>query len=131
MLTEHSTNPEQFEISNSPTIQLVERDLGDTGESSRNFHIFDVYDSEEQIIGMVNVSLEPGLNQAIITDVKVENPYRDEGYGKAIYKKMISYAKENGLQLRSYSSSPNSKGVWESLVREGLAEEIDGRYYAK
>lgn len=93
--------------------------------------MYDVYDNNTKI-GNIDLSFHPEDKIAVIATTELEYSLRGKGIGKNMYKKAIDIAKEKGFRLRSSDFlSEAAVGVWKSLVQDGLAEEIDNKYYAK
>ncbi len=126
MESENSYNPE-IEIANLPTVEFVV-------ESQSNSEVaegFSVYDSEGQKAGIVMVQYYPEMHSAEIGYVEVNHQHKKQGYGRAIYKKVIESCKEKGMVLQSSSDiSDDAIAVWEGLCKLGLAEKRDNKYYA-
>jgi ribosomal protein S18 acetylase RimI-like enzyme len=128
-----STNPEKLE-NNEPQIEFVERDLSNLGpaELFENFVSLDIKNSDDERIGFIDIGFMPDTKTAMISTVEVKRLYRNQGYGRAVYKKAIQLAKDRGLVLRSSPSvTDDAVKMWQSLCQEGLAEQIEGVYYAK
>lgn len=126
MSVESSGNHENIEALSDKHVEL--KDLS-PNSLNKTYSVLDANGSE---IGDINLTFFPEKKEAVIANIKLATDMRGKGYGKAVYKKVIEIAKDNGLRLRSsvLISSDASK-VWENLEKEGLAELVDGKYYAK
>jgi len=62
--------------------------------------------------------------------ITIYDAFKGKGYGKSLYKQVAKDLFQRGIQLKSdNASSQDDLNVWESLVRDNLAEQIpDGRY---
>jgi hypothetical protein len=58
---------------------------------------------------------------AIIEEIELQEPYIGKGYGKAAYLELLKILGD--LPLQSWNINDDSKTIWLSLVRDGLAQE--------
>lgn len=82
-----------------------------------------VYDGEE--VGELSLDEYDGANDSIKW-VQLDEKYRNKGLGKALYKYLNKRANERNKVLYSdeFDIRPDAQRVWNSLKREGLAEDI-------
>jgi len=59
-------------------------------------------------------------NVARVSEINIDAPYVGKGFGKATYLEILKFLGD--MPLQSGSINDNSIGIWESLVRDGLAE---------
>lgn len=76
--------------------------------------------------------LRPVAGGYRIKETVLYDRYRSQGVGKAMYRYMIRKLKEQGNRLYSDSyQSAEAAGVWDALVRDGVAVKLpDGTYAA-
>jgi len=62
--------------------------------------------------------------------ITIYDTFKGKGYGKSLYRQVAKDLFQRGVQLKSdNASSQDDLNVWESLVRDNLAEQTpDGRY---
>lgn len=68
-----------------------------------------------------------------IVDSYVMPEWRGKGYGRKMYLALFKDAKKSGVPyvISDEALSPDAEGLWESLKRDGIAEEEDYVYVAK
>ena len=76
-------------------------------------------------IGEVEIPTNLDGNTYSISDIHIENEYRGKGLGVATYKALIE---KFDKPIETFIASPESVHVWESLVRQGLAEKTEHGY---
>lgn len=63
-----------------------------------------------------------------VDSVRVEDDWRRKGLATLLYRRAASDLAELGLRLRSGGLNDNSRALWESFVKQGLAKR-EGRSY--
>jgi len=89
--------------------------------------LFTVVDQNGERVGRISLIYEPRKSTFEIGSVSVVPTRRNEGYGKSIHLAAGAMNVHEGQLYKFVSSgelSQGSIGVWESLVRDGLAIRV-------
>jgi predicted GNAT family acetyltransferase len=128
MSVEYNHNPELSEANQEPIVELR---VFNSVYSDQGHVMYDVFDKDGYKIGNIDFSFYPKEKVAVIANTEIKYSLRGKGYGKAMYKKAITIAREKGLKLRSSDYlSKDAANVWESLIKEGLATKFANNYYS-
>jgi len=97
-----------------------------------NKHDFTLYDKENQPCGQVVVAFNEGARSAQLDSIYIDSALQGRGLGKEIYKTIADSLTQKGFDfVSSPIHSPEAGRVWESLVKEGVAECTNGRYIVR
>jgi GNAT superfamily N-acetyltransferase len=80
---------------------------------------------EGQRIGEVEIPTDLAGDSYAISDIHIDEPYRGKGFGTATYKALIAQLDK---PIEAFGASPEAERVWESLVRQGLAQKTEQGY---
>lgn len=87
-------------------------------------HIYDIiYDNKK--IGNFELPLDLEGSSVLIGDIEINEKYRGKGLGIETYKSAINLSPK---PIESLLASPEANRVWESLVRQGIAEKTENGY---
>ena len=78
--------------------------------------------SDDLRLGSVNYALDNGI--ATVDAVEIDLDYRNQGIASRVYGELAVALNKNNIILRSGNLNENSTGLWNSLVKKGLAKEI-------
>ena len=134
--------PEQYDLpepkKSRPVVYLVDKPV----ETQPNLilHRIEILDSQNQVIGNISVlerkkSGKPGdfkrETVAMIKQIDLAEQFIGKGFGKAAYLELLKMLRDTPLV--SASTNQDSNKIWESLVRDGLAEydEPEGKQEVK
>lgn len=86
-----------------------------------------INDTDGQLVGNLNLVQTP--DQTWINDIRIEQDRQGEKLGIATYVGVLAAAEAMGRTVQSDPGglSENSNGVWQSLVRRGVAEPVAGQ----
>lgn len=73
-------------------------------------------------VGAINYKQEGNI--ATVDAVEVDSDYRNQGIAIKAYEQLYKSLQRTNTTLRSGKLNENSTGVWESLVRRGLAKKL-------
>ena len=110
----------------APDVILATGEPNPSDRPHRNAQRVGIYDSDGETIGAFN--LIQGEQSAHINDVRIEYGRQGERLATAAYLGAMTLLLENGRRLRSDPGglSPDSERVWKSLVRRGVARQVEG-----
>lgn len=129
------SNAESLSISESqkirPAVRLIDHPLN-VVENLRPFlskHDIEIMDSQNNVIGKIILSKKlksdkpdhPRPRGAWIDEIRLEQGYTGKGFGKAAYLELLKSLGD--MPLISATLNDFSTPIWESLVRDGLAEK--------
>lgn len=97
-----------------------------------NKHDFTLYDAENEPCGQVVVAFIEGARAAQLDSIYIDSALQGKGLGKEIYKTIAGLLTRKGFDFVSSPIHSSEAGrVWESLVKEGVAECANGRYIVR
>lgn len=109
-----------------PDVVLATGEPNPRDRPHKNAQRVSIHDTEGEVVGAFN--LVQGEESAHINDVRIEHGRQGERLAAAAYLGTIALLLEYGRRLHSDPGglSPDSEGVWQSLVRRGVARQIEG-----
>lgn len=126
-------------LTTRPFVQIVDHPL-EVEESQRPYlskHNIEIFDSQHTLIGGITLRKNlqsdkpdhPRPRVAMIDEIHLEQPYIGKGFGKSAYLELLKFLGD--MPLMSANTNDFSVNIWQSLVRDGLAEEeyieLDGQ----
>ncbi len=87
-------------------------------------HIYSIMNNGKKI-GEVEIPTDLDGDTYAISDIQLEDEYKGKGLGVATYKALIE---KFDKPFETFIASPEAINVWESLVRQGLAEKTEHGY---
>lgn len=119
-------NPEH-EPKELPAVELKGLGLEENFQES-----FSIHSSDGTEIGYLKIHFIPLMQVAEIMDVKIDDQYRNQGYGQSTYIKLIELCKTRNMKLESSTELFSGAGrVWRKLIELGYAEEAKGELGGK
>lgn len=122
-----------------PTVRFVDHPI-EVGEELRPYtskHNIEIFDSQNNLIGKMILRKKlasdkpdhPRPRVVMIEEIILEQPYIGKGFGKSAYLELLKSLGD--MPLMSANLNDFSTPIWESLVRDGLAQEeyleVDGQ----
>lgn len=122
-----------------PVVRFVDHPI-EVGEELRPYaskHHIEIFDAQNNLIGKMILRKKlasdkpnyPRPRVAMIEEIILEQPYIGKGFGKAAYLELLKSLGD--MPLMSANLNDFSTPIWESLVRDGLAQEeyleVDGQ----
>lgn len=109
-----------------PDVVLATGEPNPRDRLHRNAQRVGIHDTEGEVVGAFN--LVQGEQGSHINDVRIEQSRQGERLAAAAYLGTMTLLLENGRRLHSDPGglSRDSEGVWQSLVRRGVARRIEG-----
>jgi len=87
-------------------------------------HVYNIMYGDKKI-GNFELPLDLEGSSVLIGDVEIDEEYRGKGFGVETYKAAINLSPK---PIESLIASPEANRVWESLVRQGIAEKTEDGY---
>lgn len=114
-----------FEV---PDVRLAPADPNPLDKYSPMSTRVGIHDGEGSVVGTFNL-VQPG-GRTWVRDIRIEGARQGKHLGVATYLGLIAAAAEVGRRIQSdpQGLSDGSSGVWQSLVRRGVAEVVEGEF---
>jgi len=102
-------------------------------EAVKNGFVATEYNEEGKLIGFGWIFPRQTLlrKQAVVEDMIVDNAYRGTGLGRKILKKLILWARENGVEVVELTTNPKRVAANELYKSEGFKIHETNHYLLK
>lgn len=102
-------------------------------EAQKNGYVATEYNKEGKLIGFGWIFPRQTLlrKQAVVEDMIVDNAYRGTGLGRKILRKLILWAKENGVEVVELTTNSKRVSANELYKSEGFKLHETNHYLLK
>jgi hypothetical protein len=110
-----------------PVVRLVDYSRPVENESGPHFenHNIDIFDTNGNAIGSLKLEIRVNDDQksARIYEITLKPEFIGKSFGKAAYLELLKFLGDTPLISSTNHLNDYSTKIWESLIRDGLAEE--------